>query len=118
MRGFILSSLIILFNNITLQNQIEAEPTLNAYMNDFYSKSNEARQILREIEIDLKNGSRINKCARQRKAAKLGIMANDSLAKIPSFAAFICLEQIFFLMPCFRSLSIPLRIKLASFDLE
>ncbi len=79
MRGFILSSLIILFNNITLQNQIEAGPTLNAYMNDFYSKSNEARQILREIEIDLKNGSRINTCARQRKAAKLGIMANDSL---------------------------------------
>ena len=50
-------------------------------MNDFYSKSNEASQILREIENTLKEGSRDKVCSRQREAAKLGLLANKSLIK-------------------------------------
>tara|TARA_Y100000589_G_scaffold311907_1_gene331685 strand:- start:115 stop:378 length:264 start_codon:yes stop_codon:yes gene_type:complete len=58
-----------------------AETPLDFYMNDFYSKSNEAKQILKEIEVTLKKGSRSQVCARQRNAAKLGLLANDSLIK-------------------------------------
>ena len=54
---------------------------LDVYMNDFYSKSNEASQILKEIENSLKNGSREKVCSRQREAAKLGLLANKSLIK-------------------------------------
>ena len=50
-------------------------------MNDFYSKSNEASQILKEIENSLKDGSRKKVCTKQRKAAKLGLLANRSLIK-------------------------------------
>jgi len=50
-------------------------------MNDFYTKSNEASQILKEIEVEMKAGIRIKVCPRQIKAAKLGIMANESLIK-------------------------------------
>ena len=50
-------------------------------MNDFYSKSNEASQILKEIENTLKEGSRDKVCSRQREAAKLGLLANKSLIK-------------------------------------
>ena len=49
-------------------------------MYDFYTKSNEASLILKEIESDLKQGIKKN-CSRQIKAAKLGIMANESLLK-------------------------------------
>ena len=51
------------------------------YINDFYSKSNEARNILKEIENTLKEGSRSQVCVRQRKAAKLALLANNSLIK-------------------------------------
>ena len=44
-------------------------------------------------------------------------LISDSLASIPSFAAFICLGQTFILIPDFISPSISLRIWLASFDL-
>ncbi len=54
---------------------------LDVYMNDFYSKSNEASQILKEIENSLKDGSREKVCSRQREAAKLGLLANKSLIK-------------------------------------
>ena len=50
-------------------------------MNDFYTKSNEASQILKEIEGEIKAGIRIKVCPRQIKAAKLGILANESLIK-------------------------------------
>ena len=61
--------------------QIYADTTLDFYMNDFYSKSNEASQILKEIENTLKEGSRDKVCSRQREAAKLGLLANKSLIK-------------------------------------
>ena len=58
-----------------------ADTALDVYMNDFYSKSNEASQILKEIENSLKEGSRKKVCSRQREAARLGLLANKSLIK-------------------------------------
>ena len=45
--------------------QIFADTELNYYINDFYSKSNKASQILREIENSLKEGSRKKVCSKQ-----------------------------------------------------
>ena len=73
--------LIFCFTNLCLLNPILAETSLDVYMNDFYSKSNEAKQILKDIEVTLKEGSRNKVCSRQREAAKLGLLANDSLIK-------------------------------------
>ena len=61
--------------------QILADTALDVYMNDFYSKSNKASQILKEIEKSLKDGSRKKLCSRQREAARLGLLANKSLIK-------------------------------------
>ena len=61
--------------------EIFADTALDVYMNDFYSKSNEANQILKEIEKSLKEGSRKKVCSRQREAARLGLLANKSLIK-------------------------------------
>ena len=61
--------------------EIFAETALDVYMNDFYSKSNEASKILKEIENDLKGGSRKKVCSRQREAARLGLLANKSLIR-------------------------------------
>ncbi len=58
-----------------------AETPLNVYMNDFYTKSNKASQILKDIENELKDGSREKVCSRQREAARLGLLANKSLLK-------------------------------------
>ena len=58
-----------------------ADTALDVYMNDFYSKSNEASRILKDIENSLKDGSRKKVCARQREAAKLGLLANKSLIR-------------------------------------
>ncbi len=60
---------------------IFAESSFDFYMNDFYSKSNEASQILQEIENNLKEGSREKVCSRQKEAARLGLLANKSLIK-------------------------------------
>ena len=73
--------LLIFFINLFLSTPIYAEKSLDAYMKDFYSKSNEAKLILKEIEIILKEGSRTQVCSKQREAAKLGLLANDSLIK-------------------------------------
>ena len=77
----IINCLLILIFNFYFPNQVNAEKNLIFYMNDFYNKSNEARQILREIEVEIKSGIRIKVCPRQIKAAKLGILANESLIK-------------------------------------
>ena len=61
--------------------RIFADTALDVYMNDFYSKSNEASRILKDIENSLKDGSRKKVCARQREAARLGLLANKSLIK-------------------------------------
>ena len=81
MKIFLYSLFVLCLISIISPVQIYADTTLDFYMNDFYSKSNEASQILREIENTLKEGSRDKVCSRQREAAKLGLLANKSLIK-------------------------------------
>ena len=81
MKIFIFTSFIFLLIIIISPTQNFADSPLDVYMNDFYSKSNEARQILKEIENSLKEGSRKKVCSRQREAARLGLLANKSLIK-------------------------------------
>ena len=81
MTRFFLISILFLSTWIISPNQTIAETPLDVYINDFYSKSNEARKILKEIETTLKEGSRKNVCSRQREAARLGLLANKSLIK-------------------------------------
>ena len=81
MKIFIFTSFVVCLIKIISPNQILAETALDIYMNDFYSKSNEASQILEEIEDSLKEGSRKKVCSRQREAARLGLLANKSLIK-------------------------------------
>ena len=81
MKIFIFTIFILCLITIIYPIQIFADTTLDFYMNDFYSKSNEASKILKEIEDSLKEGSRKKVCSRQREAAKLGLLANKSLIK-------------------------------------
>ena len=81
MRKLIFAFLLILLTISISPNQILAETALDVYIDDFYSKSNEASKILKEIEMNLKEGSRKNVCSRQREAARLGLLANKSLIK-------------------------------------
>ena len=73
--------LLIYSINIHNTNEVNAQNKLDFYMNDFYTKSNEASQILKEIESDMKLGIKKKICSRQIRAAKLGILANESLIK-------------------------------------
>ena len=66
MKIFLFTSLIVCLVTIISPVKISAETALDVYMNDFYSKSNEASQILKEIENSLKEGSRKKVCSRQR----------------------------------------------------
>ena len=72
-----LAGLILIISPIRML----ADTSLDVYMNDFYSKSNEASRILKDIENSLKDGSRKKVCARQREAARLGLLANKSLIR-------------------------------------
>ena len=81
MKRIIIYFLVIFIINIYILNQVKAENELDFYMNDFYTKSNEARQILKKIESDMKLGIKKKICSRQIRAAKLGILANESLIK-------------------------------------
>ena len=81
MKRIIIYFITFLAINMHIPNQVNAENNLDFYMNDFYTKSNEARQILKEIEAEMKAGIRIKVCPRQIKAARLGILANESLIK-------------------------------------
>ena len=81
MRNLIFVSLLILLTLSISPNHTLAETPLEVYMNDFYSKTNEASQILKEIENSLKEGSRKKVCSKQREAARLGLLANKSLIK-------------------------------------
>ena len=58
MKIFVFTGFIIFLVTIISPVEIFAETALDVYMNDFYSKSNEANQILKEIENSLKEGSR------------------------------------------------------------
>ena len=81
MKIFIFISFIFCLISTTSPVQILADTALDVYMNDFYSKSKEASQILKEIENSLRDGSRKKVCSRQREAARLGLLANKSLIK-------------------------------------
>ena len=81
MKIFLFTSFIVCLVTIISPIEIFADTALEVYMNDFYSKSNAASQILKEIENSLKEGSRKKVCSRQREAAKLGLLANKSLIK-------------------------------------
>jgi len=73
MKIFIISNFIMCLVTIMSPVGIFADTALDIYMNDFYSKSNEATKILKEIEDTLKEGSRKKVCSRQREAARLGL---------------------------------------------
>ena len=60
---------------------VNAESRFEMYLSDFYQKQEKASKILKEIETDLKDGSRDTVCARQREAANYGIEATESLIK-------------------------------------
>ena len=81
MKIFVLTSFMVCLVTIISPVEIFADTALNVYMNDFYSKSYEASKILKEIEDTLKEGSRKKVCTRQREAARLGLLANQSLIK-------------------------------------
>ena len=81
MKIFIFASFIVCLITIISPIQSFADTALDVYMNDFYSKSNKASRMLKEIENSLKQGSRKKVCSRQREAAKLGLLANKSLIK-------------------------------------
>ncbi len=81
MKIFVFTIFIVCFVSIISPVEILADTALDVYMNDFYSKSNKASQILKEIEGSLKEGSRKKVCSRQRDAARLGLLANKSLIK-------------------------------------
>ena len=81
MKIIIIYFLVINTINILIPYQVNAKNKLDFYMNDFYTKSNEASLLLKEIEKDMKQGIKKKICSRQIKAAKLGILANESLIK-------------------------------------
>ena len=66
---------IFFFSVISVNGESEFE----MYLGDFYQKQEKASNILKEIEKDLKDGSRDRVCARQREAARYGIGATESL---------------------------------------
>jgi len=74
----LLISLVLLFSSVISAN---AESEFEMYLNDFYQKLEKASKLLKEIETDLKDGSRDKVCARQREAASYGIEATESLIK-------------------------------------
>ena len=81
MKILVFVSFIVCLVTIISPIEIFADTALDVYMNDFYSKSNAASQILKDIEKSLKEGSREKVCSRQREAARLGLLANKSLIK-------------------------------------
>ena len=81
MKIFVFTGLLVCLVAIISPVEIFADTAVDVYINDFYSKSNAASQILKEIEKSLKEGSRKKVCSRQKEAAKLGLLANKSLIK-------------------------------------
>jgi len=74
----LLISLVLLFSSVISAN---AESEFEMHLRDFYQKQEKASKILKEIETDLKDGTRDRVCARQREAANYGIEATESLIK-------------------------------------
>ena len=81
MKSLFLLSLIFIFLVFFPVISVNAESKFDIYLSDFYQKQEKASKILKEIETDLKDGSRDRVCARQREAASYGIEAMESLIK-------------------------------------
>ena len=74
----LLISVLLMFCSVT---SVNADSEFDMYLNDFYQKQEIASKILKEIETELKGGSRDRICAKQREAARYGIEATESLIK-------------------------------------
>ena len=74
----LLISCVVLFSSVI---SVKAESEFELFLNDFYQKQEKASKLLKEIETDLKDGSRDRVCAMQREAASYGIEAMESLIK-------------------------------------
>ena len=81
MKRLFLLSLIFSYFLFFSVISVNAETQFEMYLSDFYQKQEKASKILKEIETDLKDGSRDRVCARQREAANYGIKATESLIK-------------------------------------
>ncbi len=81
MKRLLLLSLFFYFFLFCTLFPVNADTEFEIYLNDFYQKQEQASKILKEIETDLKDGSRERVCARQREAANYGIEATESLIK-------------------------------------
>ena len=71
MKIFVFVSFIVCLVTIISPVEIFADTALDVYMNDFYSKSNEASQILKEIENSLKEGSRKKSMLKAKRGSKI-----------------------------------------------
>jgi len=81
MKSVLLISILFYFSLFVLLIPVKAETEFDMYMSDFYKKQEQASKLLKEIETDLKEGSRAGICVRQQKAANYGIEATESLIK-------------------------------------
>ena len=81
MQRLLIFPLIISISLFVLSVPVNANTEFDKYMNDFYKKQEMATNLLKEIETDLKGGSRERICARQKKAATYGIEGTQSLIK-------------------------------------
>tara|TARA_Y100001968_G_C19390508_1_gene735287 strand:- start:477 stop:830 length:354 start_codon:yes stop_codon:yes gene_type:complete len=81
MKEILLLLLLFAFSLFISLTPLKADTEFEMYMKDFYNKQEQASMLLKEIEIDLKNGSRDRVCTRQREAASYGIEATKSLIK-------------------------------------
>tara|TARA_B100000579_G_scaffold122247_1_gene98397 strand:+ start:455 stop:784 length:330 start_codon:yes stop_codon:yes gene_type:complete len=81
MKRILLPTLIFYFFLFISLTPVKADTEFQMYLSDFYQNQERASQILKEIQTDLKNGSREKVCARQKEAAKYGIEATESLIK-------------------------------------
>ena len=81
MKNIIFKSIVFILVFIISPYEGYANNSIDIYMKDFYSKSNEASFLLKEIETTLKEGTREKVCLKQREAARLGLLANESLIK-------------------------------------
>tara|TARA_Y100001968_G_scaffold290672_1_gene294603 strand:- start:30 stop:359 length:330 start_codon:yes stop_codon:yes gene_type:complete len=81
MKRLLLIYLISSFFFFLLLIPVKAETEFEMYLSDFYQKQARASKILKDIETDLKDGSKERVCARQREAASYGIEATESLIR-------------------------------------
>ena len=73
---FLINIIIFQFGAI-----VKSENDFEYFINDFLYKNSKALKILKEIEFNLKNGSRENSCSMQKDAAEIGLLATESLFK-------------------------------------